>query len=89
MQTSPFRYASELYDDLWLPEETVQVRETVRAFAEKHVRPVAHELNNTPESVAAFPRELVREMAAAGLFRIPFAAEYGGAGLQYPTLATM
>ena len=89
MQTPPFRYASELYDDLWLPEETVQVRETVRAFAEQHVRPVAHELNNTTESVAAFPRELVGEMAAAGLFRIPFAAEYGGAGLQYPTLATM
>ncbi len=28
-------------------------------------------------------------MADAGLFRIPFAEEYGGAGLKYPTLATM
>ncbi len=89
MSNIPFRYASKLYDDLWLPDETVQVRETVRAFAEKYVRPVAHELNNTPESLEAFPRKLVKDMAQAGLFRIPFADEYGGAGLQYPTLATM
>ena len=85
MQTPPFRYASELYDDLWLPEETVQVRETVRAFAEQHVRPVAHELNNTPESVAAFPRELVGEMAAlrGGVWRrgtaVPDAGHHGHA----------
>jgi alkylation response protein AidB-like acyl-CoA dehydrogenase len=89
MPNIPFRYASELYDDIWIPDETIQVRETVRAFAEQYVRPVAHQLNNTPESLEAFPRELVKDMADAGLFRIPFAAEYGGAGLQYPTLATM
>jgi len=89
MANIPFRYASELYDDIWIPEETIEVRETVRAFAEQYVRPVAHQLNNTPESLEAFPRELVKDMADAGLFRIPFAAEYGGAGLQYPTLATM
>lgn len=89
MPNTPFRYASELYDDIWIPDETIQVRETVRAFAEQYVRPMAHQLNNTPESLEAFPRELVKDMADAGLFRIPFAAEYGGAGLQYPTLATM
>ena len=89
MPDTPFRYASELYDDMWLPEETIQVRATVRAFAEQYIRPVAHALNNTPESVAAFPRDLVKDMAEAGLFRLPFPAEYGGAGLQYPTLATM
>ena len=55
-----------------------------RDFAELHVRPVAHALNNTPESLEAFPRKLVTQMAEAGLFRIPFAEEYGGAGLQYP-----
>ena len=89
MPKIPFRYASDLYDDIWIPEETIRVRESVRAFAEQYVRPVAHQLNNTPESLEAFPRDLVRDMAEAGLFRIPFAAEYGGAGLQYPTLATM
>ena len=89
MSTIPRRYADDIYDDLWLPEETLEVRARVREFAEQRVRPVAHELNNTPESIDAFPRKLVTEMAEAGLFRIPFPEEYGGAGLQYPTLATM
>jgi alkylation response protein AidB-like acyl-CoA dehydrogenase len=89
MPTIPHRYADDIYDDLWLPEETLEVRAGVRNFAEQQVRPVAHELNNTPESIDAFPRKLVTEMAEAGLFRIPFPAEYGGAGLQHPTLATM
>lgn len=89
MSAIPHRYADDVYDDLWLPQETLDIRARIRAFAEQYVRPVAHELNNTPESVAAFPRELVAQMAGAGLFRIPFGEEYGGAGLQYPTLATM
>ena len=89
MNPVPHRYAEDVYDDLWLPEETLEVRARVRDFAETHVRPVAHELNNTPESLEAFPRKLVAEMAEAGLFRLPFSAEYGGAGLEYPTLATM
>ncbi len=89
MATVQNRYADALYDDIWIPQETRDVREQVRRFGEEYVRPVAHRLNNTPESVAAFPRELVNDMAAAGLFRIPFSDEYGGAGLKYPTLATM
>ena len=89
MTAIPHRYADDIYDDLWLPEETLEVRARIRAFAEQYVRPEAHTLNNTPESLDAFPRELVAKMADAGLFRIPFPAEYGGAGLQYPTLATM
>jgi len=89
MTSIPHRYADDLYDDLWFPDETLQVRAQVRSFAEEYVRPVAHALNNTPESLDAFPRELVAHMANAGLFCIPFSAEYGGAGLKYPTLATM
>ena len=86
---TPHRYSDDIYDDIWLPEETREVRARVREFAETSVRPVAHTLNNTPESVDAFPRELVGQMGEAGLFRIPFSEEYGGAGLRYPTLATM
>lgn len=89
MTDTPFRYANKLYDDLWLPEETLMVRQQVRDFAEKEISPVAHSLNNTPESLNAVPRELIKKMADAGLFRIPFAKEYGGAGLEFPTLATM
>lgn len=89
MAAIPHRYADDIYDDLWLPQETLEIRARVRGFAEQYVRPVAHELNTTTESLDAFPRKLVAQMADAGLFRIPFAEEYGGAGLQYPTLATM
>ncbi|MGK0498850.1 MAG: alkylation response protein AidB-like acyl-CoA dehydrogenase [Oceanicoccus sp.] len=89
MSNVPNRYANTLYSDTWLPREAVDIRNQVRAFAEDHIRPVAHELNNTPESIEAFPRQLVAKMAKAGLFAIPYSAEYGGAGLKYPTLATM
>jgi len=89
MTAIPHRYADDVYDDLWLPEETLEVRARIRDFAEQCVRPVAHELNNRTESLEAFPRKLVAQMADAGLFRIPFDEEYGGAGLRYPTLATM
>lgn len=89
MQTLPNRYADRLYDDIWLPPETLEVRQKVRAFAEQYIRPVAHRLNNTPESLDAFPAELVKQIGAAGLLQLPFTTEDGGAGLQYPTLATM
>lgn len=89
MNIYPKRLADKLYDDMWLPEETLAVRAQVRDFADSVLRPMAHKLNNTPESVEAFPGELLKQMGDAGLFRIPYAKEYGGDGLQYPTLATM
>lgn len=83
------RQSDRLYDDLWLPEETIRVRTQVRDFAETILRPRAHQINNTPEDVSKFPWDLVKQMGEAGLFAIPFAHEFGGAGLKYPTLATM
>lgn len=83
------RHADRMYDDLWLPKETLVVREQVRAFADEVLRPLAHELNTTTESVDAFPWALVKKMGEAGLFKIPFAREDGGAGLEFPALATM
>jgi alkylation response protein AidB-like acyl-CoA dehydrogenase len=83
------RQADRLYDDIWLPEETLKVRAQVRDFVETHLRPMAHELNTTPEDVSKFPWDLVVKMGDAGLFAIPFSHDFGGAGLEYPTLATM
>jgi alkylation response protein AidB-like acyl-CoA dehydrogenase len=83
------RQADHLYDDLWLPDETIAIRQEVRQFAEKVLRPIAHKLNTSTEDVEAFPFELLREMGKAGLLRIPFSAENSGCGLEYPTLATM
>jgi alkylation response protein AidB-like acyl-CoA dehydrogenase len=49
--------------------------------------PRAAELNSAEESKAAFPRDILDAMAAAGLYTIPFASDVGGRGLQYPMLA--
>ncbi|PCI57981.1 MAG: acyl-CoA dehydrogenase [Gammaproteobacteria bacterium] len=89
MTTLPTRLANTIYDDIWLPEETIKIRQQVRTFADEVLRPIAHELNTTPEDVSKFPWELTKKMGEAGLFAIPFEKKYGGAGLKYPTLATM
>ncbi|MGH8494088.1 MAG: acyl-CoA dehydrogenase family protein [Moraxellaceae bacterium] len=86
---TPARRADTLFHDTWLPEETRRIRTEVRAFAEAVIRPQAHRLNTTPESAESFPRELFQAMAKAGLYEIPFAADVGGRGLEFPTLATL
>lgn len=83
------RQADKLYDDLWLPQEALDVRTRVREFAEDVIRPIAHRINTSPEDVETFPWDLVEALGKGGLFRIPFGPELGGEGLSYPTLATM
>lgn len=87
--TLPIRRAVQMFHDTWLPEETREIRREVRAFTESVLRPAAHRLNTTPESAEGFPRDMFNAMAAAGLYEIPFTADVGGRGLQYPTLATL
>ena len=82
------RHQDRLYHDLGVPAEILAIREEVRAFADEHVAPVAHAIGHTEESVASFPRGLMEKMARANLFRIPFAAESGGRGLQHSATAT-
>lgn len=89
MSDYPKRIMDTMYDDMFLPAETIAVRKQVRDFADKVLRPIAHSINNTPESVDAFPWQLLKQMGDAGLLAIPFEKKYGGAGLEYPTLATM
>ncbi|VWB89242.1 acyl-CoA dehydrogenase family protein [Burkholderia lata] len=84
----PERHQPKLYHDLLTPDETRAIREEVRSFADEHVAPVAWEIGSREESVDRFPRKLFREMANAGLFRIPFGASVGGRGLKYPATAT-
>jgi len=81
------RTSDQLYDDLLLPEETVKIRAETREFAATVLAPRAAELNSAEESRAAFPRDILDAMAAAGLYTIPFASDVGGRGLQYPMLA--
>lgn len=88
-RTYPARRAETLSADAWLPEETRRIRGEVREFAQDVIRPVAHKLNTTPESKDAFPHEQFDAMARAGLYEIPYPADVGGRGLEFPTLATM
>ena len=66
-----------------MDEETRGVLEMVREFAEREVRPRAHEIDETGQ----YPADLVRKMGDLGLMGTPFPEEYGGAGLSYVTFA--
>ncbi|SEP89798.1 Acyl-CoA dehydrogenase [Solimonas aquatica] len=89
MSETPRRRADTLSSDLLLPQETLRIRKLVREFAQDVLRPVAHRLNTTPEAKENFPREQFAAMARAGIYRIPYPADVGGMGLEFPTLATM
>lgn len=68
----------------WILDEDAQaVVDMVRDFAEREVRPRAHEIDEKGE----YPADLVAKMADLGLMGIPFPEEYGGAGLSYVTFA--
>lgn len=62
-----------------LSEEHEQIRNTVRDFAEKKIKPVAQELDEKEQ----FSYDLTREMGAMGLFGIYLPPKYGGAGMDY------
>ena len=76
------RTCDQLSDDLLLPDETVEIRAEARDFAATVLAPRAAELNSAEESKAAFPRDILDAMTAAGLYTIPFASDVGGRGLR-------
>jgi len=83
------RQSEVLGRDLLLPAETIEIRYEARAFADRVLRPIAHDLNTRPEQPDGFRHDVFREIASAGLYSIPFPKDVGGRGLQYPTLATL
>lgn len=84
MRKLPLRMQTKLYKEHFFPEETREIRQKVRAFAEKEIFPLARDIGEKRERNRNFPRRLFRKMAAEGLFRIPFSEEDGGLGLSYP-----
>src|SRR2546423_235735 len=62
-----------------LTEEQEALRATVREFAREVVAPVIPDHYEKH----SFPYEIVRQMAAMGLFGLPFPEEYGGRGGGY------
>jgi alkylation response protein AidB-like acyl-CoA dehydrogenase len=65
--------------DFDLSPEHKMIRETVRSFAEKELKPQVPHLDEHEE----FSVELTQAMGDMGLFGIIFSDEYGGQGLDY------
>ena len=66
-------------NDIYLTEEHNMIRKTVRDFAEREIRPVAHELDEKEE----FSIELTKKMGDIGLFGLKTPVEYGGMDMDY------
>ncbi|WP_086348844.1 acyl-CoA dehydrogenase [Candidatus Enterococcus clewellii] len=56
--------------------EQIMMRQLFREFAEREVKPLAHEIDENER----FPAETVAKMAKAGFMGIPIAKEFGGEG---------
>lgn len=69
--------------DWTLDEESQSVLDMVRDFADRVVKPRAHEIDEKGE----YPADLVARMGELGLMGIPFPEEYGGAGMSYLAFA--
>ncbi len=69
--------------DFTLSKQHEMARSLFREFAEKEVKPLAIEVDETEE----FPRETVEKMAKAGFMGIPIPKEYGGQGCDVLTYA--
>ena len=70
---------------LELNEQQVMIRNMVREFAEKEVAPIAAELDQKEE----YPTKTLAKMAKLGLLGIIIPTEYGGAGLDTISYATV
>ncbi len=66
-----------------LTEAQRAVRDMVREFAEREIRPTAHLYDEKSE----FPWEIVNKVATLGLLGMIFPEEYGGAGMDYVSYA--
>ena len=69
--------------DFTLSKEHEMARTLFREFAEKEVKPLAQEVDETE----VFPRETVEKMAKLGFMGIPVPKEYGGQGCDPLTYA--
>jgi short-chain 2-methylacyl-CoA dehydrogenase len=62
-----------------LTEEQNMIRETVREFAEREIKPVAKELDEK----SGFSHDLTMKMGELGIFGMYLPEKYGGQGLDY------
>ncbi len=69
--------------DFELTDEQRLLRQTLRAFVDEQIRPVAQEL----EASGEYPDEIVAGLAGLGLFGLTIPEEYGGLGADMVSLA--
>ena len=60
-----------------LTQDQSSIREMVREFAEKEIRPLADEIDKT----GRFPAESIAALAEMGIMGLNIPEEYGGAGM--------
>jgi alkylation response protein AidB-like acyl-CoA dehydrogenase len=65
--------------DFQLTEEQLQLKRSVREFAEREIRPNIMKWDET----GSFPLAVIKELGKMGVMGVIFPAEYGGAGLGY------
>ena len=73
MQSSSNTFTMELSEN-----QTI-IRDTVKDFAEKNIKPRVMEFDESQE----FPMEIMRQLGDLGFLGILVSEEYGGAGLGY------
>ena len=71
--------------DFELSEEQLQIKHSIREFAESEIKPHVMEWDEAQH----FPEELRPKLAEVGLMGILFPEEYGGAGMGYVEYATI
>ncbi|MBZ5522940.1 MAG: acyl-CoA dehydrogenase family protein [Acidobacteriia bacterium] len=65
--------------DFQLNDEQLQLRKSIREFAEREIAPHVMEW----DEASAFPCDVVKQLGKMGVLGMIFPAEYGGAGLGY------
>jgi alkylation response protein AidB-like acyl-CoA dehydrogenase len=68
-----------------LSEELQAIRDVARSFADKEIRPVALQFDETQE----FPHEIFAKLGELGFLGILVPAEYGGSGMGYQEYAVI
>lgn len=69
--------------DFSLSQDQKMIREMVREFATNELEPIAAEIDESRE----FPRASLKKMAELGLMGVVIPEQYGGAGLDFTSLA--
>ena len=71
--------------DVTLPEHVEALRQEVRRFAEKEIRP--HVM--AWDEAKTFPMDVVKQLGEMGMMGVIFPEEYGGAGMGYQEYAVV